>query len=142
MVQRDQRSLRLLMNDYLHRVIRRPKPLTAQDINGMSDTNDEKAHYLRKDGEEKLSGTLSKFKGREYFSFRTWYRTEGGEGGSDEWKPGKNGLNLPMDEAEEFLGVVIETFGLEKMNEIMGQYVMVSDEPDTTRPETDGSDDT
>lgn len=83
----------------------------------MADTNSELGSYLRKDGEEKLIGGVSKYKGRDYFSFRCWYK-----GDNDTWAPGKNGVNLSMDEADNFLGVVIQTFGIAKVKEILDQF--------------------
>ena len=37
------------------------------------------------------------FKGKSYMSIRKWYQDNG------EWKPGKQGINLKMEEWEEFL---------------------------------------
>ena len=37
------------------------------------------------------------FKGKAYVSIRKWYQDNG------EWKPGKQGINMKMEEWEEFL---------------------------------------
>ncbi|MBP5693122.1 MAG: transcriptional coactivator p15/PC4 family protein [Bacteroidales bacterium] len=37
------------------------------------------------------------FKGKSYVSIRKWYQDNG------EWKPGKQGINLKMEEWDEFL---------------------------------------
>ncbi|MBO7516930.1 MAG: transcriptional coactivator p15/PC4 family protein [Spirochaetia bacterium] len=37
------------------------------------------------------------FKGKSYVSVRKWYQDNG------EWKPGKQGINLKMEEWDEFL---------------------------------------
>jgi hypothetical protein len=54
---------------------------------------------------ERLRADIRDYKGREYFSFRVWWQDPAGE-----MKPGKNGLNLPMDEQDDFLRCVVATF--------------------------------
>ena len=54
--------------------------------------------YERGDREnQQVRAQVSDFKGQTYFSIRAWYRTEEGE-----YKPAKNGINLPKDEYKEF----------------------------------------
>lgn len=75
------------------------------------DESQELGSYKRKDGNEKISATVSEFKGRTYFSFRSWFRTvEGGE-----WQPGKNGINLPDTEEPDFIKLLVKFFGLAKL---------------------------
>ena len=54
------------------------------------------ASYERPNGELVRAG-FNTFKGRAYFSVRTFYRDTTGE-----WAPGRNGLNLPVDEFSDF----------------------------------------
>lgn len=55
--------------------------------------------------EELCRAEFSVFKGRQYFSLRCWYK-----GDHDEHLPGKNGLNLPVEERDEFLRLVVALF--------------------------------
>lgn len=50
----------------------------------------------------------SEFKGRQYFSFRVWFRPEGGE--KDKRLPSKNGINLDFDHREAFCRLVAKVF--------------------------------
>lgn len=60
--------------------------------------------FERARGEE-CRAELGSFKGREMFSIRCWYRDE-----QDTLKPGKNGINLPIEEKDDFLGLVVALF--------------------------------
>lgn len=63
------------------------------------------AKYDRTGGEE-VQARMEPYKGREYFSIRQWYFDQP----SGELRPGRNGFNLPVDEATEFLRLVIALF--------------------------------
>lgn len=55
--------------------------------------------YDREDREsQQVRAQVSEFKGQKYFSLRSWYPAEP----SGEYKPGKNGINLPVDEYPKF----------------------------------------
>lgn len=51
-----------------------------------------------RDGSEQqqVRAITSDFKGQKYFSLRAWYFAE------DEYRPARNGINLPVDEYHEF----------------------------------------
>lgn len=55
--------------------------------------------------EEQCKAEFSIFKGRQYFSIRCWYKTNEGE-----MAPGKNGINLPVEEKKDFLKLVVALF--------------------------------
>lgn len=55
-------------------------------------------------GEQEVRAEFSIFKDRQYFSIRTWYDDKG------EMKPARNGINLPVDETDEFLRLVVALF--------------------------------
>lgn len=63
------------------------------------------AKYERTGGEE-IQASINDFKGRPYFSLRTWYQKDG----TGEMLPGRNGINLPVDEAPDFLKLVVALF--------------------------------
>jgi hypothetical protein len=62
--------------------------------------------YDRAGGEE-AQARIEPYKGRDYFSIRCWY-VDSKDG--NQLKPGRNGLNLPVDEAPEFLRLVVALF--------------------------------
>lgn len=72
------------------------------------------AEYERPNGES-CCAQVQPFRGRDYFSFRVWYENST----TGEKKPGKNGINLPMEEADDFLRLVVETFGRERVAEAL-----------------------
>lgn len=45
---------------------------------------------------EQLQARISEFKGVQYLSIRSYYQDRV----TEEFKPGKNGINIPIDEAE------------------------------------------
>lgn len=57
-----------------------------------------------KDGEE-VRAEFSMFRDRQYFSIRGWYKADG-----DTFKPGRNGINLPVEEKTQFLKLVAALF--------------------------------
>jgi len=58
------------------------------------------------------------YKGRTYFCVRYLYesRTEGG------WKPSTNGINVPVEDAEQFLQVALEAY-----NKHFGTNLVIAD---------------
>jgi hypothetical protein len=58
-----------------------------------------------RDGSEpqQVRAITNEYRRRKYFSFRAWYLPP--EGGED-YAPGKNGINLPVDEYHEFRKLV------------------------------------
>lgn len=59
------------------------------------------ASFERPNGEQ-VRLAKSEFKGKSYFSLRAWYDAEG----TGDWRPGKNGINLPIEELPAFLALV------------------------------------
>lgn len=68
-------------------------------------TNEPVAQYERA-REEICKAEFSVFKDRQYFSIRCWYMDEK----TQEHKPGRNGINLPVEEKEDFLGLIVALF--------------------------------
>lgn len=57
--------------------------------------------YVRDDREgQEVRASLSDYKGQRYFSLRAWYPAE------DDFRPTKNGLNLPVDEYHHFRSLI------------------------------------
>lgn len=54
---------------------------------------------------EVVRAEFSMFKDREYFSIRSWYQDSQGV-----LKPGRNGINLPVEEKDAFLRLVVALF--------------------------------
>ena len=50
---------------------------------------------------QKLIFSISTFKGKKYFSVRTWFQAESGE-----WAPTKKGINLSFEKFDEFENMV------------------------------------
>jgi hypothetical protein len=63
---------------------------------------------------DKLRATIGQFQGRPMFSIRHWwmcYLTKSPKGrGQPHWRPGRNGISLSFDEAEEFCKLVVALF--------------------------------
>lgn len=53
--------------------------------------------FMEMNATQKLIFSISTFKGKKYFSVRTWFQAESGE-----WAPTKKGINLSFDKFEEF----------------------------------------
>ena len=51
---------------------------------------------------EQIQARLSEFKGQTYLSVRVYYEDRS----TEEMKPGRNGINLPLSEAPEFFRLV------------------------------------
>jgi hypothetical protein len=64
-----------------------------------------RAKYERTGGDE-VQARVEPYKGRDYFSIRQWYV----DSKDQQLKPGRNGFNLPVDEAPEFLRLVVALF--------------------------------
>lgn len=62
--------------------------------------------YYDRTGGEQVQARLDPYKGREYFSIRTWYMDQS----TGELKPARNGINLPVDEKSDFLRLVVALF--------------------------------
>lgn len=58
-------------------------------------------HIDRPNG-ERLVGALSTFKGTTYVSIRSYYHDDH----TEEYKPGRNGINVPLAEWESFATVM------------------------------------
>lgn len=59
----------------------------------------------KQDGEqvtEELRVSVNTFKGTQYFAIRIWFLGRDGK----QFFPGKSGINVPMDKAEEFVTMV------------------------------------
>ena len=66
--------------------------------------------YMELNSTQKLIFSISTFKGKKYFSVRTWFQAESGE-----WAPTKKGINLSFDKFEEF----------EKMIQLFAQAIQL-----------------
>lgn len=55
--------------------------------------------------EERCRAEFSMFKDRQYFSIRCWFKND-----KQEMQAGKNGINLPVEEKEDFLKLVVALF--------------------------------
>jgi hypothetical protein len=53
--------------------------------------------FMEMNATQKLIFSISTFKGKKYFSVRTWFQAESGE-----WAPTKKGINLSFDKFEDF----------------------------------------
>jgi hypothetical protein len=74
------------------------KQVTVQDTDFIKD-NEESLNlgFMEMNATQKLIFSLSTFKGKKYFSVRTWFQAESGE-----WAPTKKGINLSFEKFEEF----------------------------------------
>jgi hypothetical protein len=69
----------------------------------MADNTNILEAYDREDREsQQVRAQVSTFKGQKYFSLRSWYPAEP----DGEYKPGKNGINLPIDEYPKFRALI------------------------------------
>ena len=59
--------------------------------------------FIEMNATQKLIFAISTFKGKKYFSVRTWFQAESGE-----WAPTKKGINLSFDKFAEFAKMVEE----------------------------------
>jgi hypothetical protein len=66
--------------------------------------------FMEMNATQKLIFSISSFKGKKYFSVRTWFQAESGE-----WAPTKKGINLNFDKFEDF----------EKMVKIFAQAIQL-----------------
>jgi len=57
--------------------------------------------YMDMNATQKLIFSISTFKGKKYFSVRTWFQAESGE-----WAPTKKGVNLSFEKFEEFENMI------------------------------------
>lgn len=57
--------------------------------------------FMEMNATQKLIFSLSTFKGKKYFSVRTWFQAESGD-----WAPTKKGINLSFEKFEEFESMV------------------------------------
>lgn len=55
--------------------------------------------------EERCRAEFNIWKERQYFSIRCWFKND-----KQEMQPGKNGINLPVEEKAEFLKLVVALF--------------------------------
>ncbi len=66
--------------------------------------------FMDMNATQKLIFSISTFKGKKYFSVRTWFQAESGE-----WAPTKKGINLNFEKFEEF----------EKMVKVFAQAIQL-----------------
>lgn len=57
--------------------------------------------FMEMNATQKLIFSISTFKGKKYFSVRTWFQAESGE-----WAPTKKGINLSFEKFEDFAKMV------------------------------------
>jgi len=57
--------------------------------------------FMDMNATQKLIFSISTFKGKKYFSVRTWFQAESGD-----WAPTKKGINLSFDKFAEFENMV------------------------------------
>ena len=57
--------------------------------------------YMDMNATQKLIFSISTFKGKKYFSVRTWFQAESGE-----WAPTKKGVNLSFEKFAEFENMI------------------------------------
>lgn len=79
---------------------------------------------------EQLQARLSDYKGQTYLSIRTYYEDRN----SGERKPGRNGINIPISEAQGFFDLVQELRITEAVQGALAEYyeplTVVEDEAD------------
>jgi hypothetical protein len=80
----------------LKKAVRKQVPIQEADF--LKD-NEESLNlgFMEMNATQKLIFSISTFKGKKYFSVRTWFQAESGE-----WAPTKKGINLAFDKFEEF----------------------------------------
>ena len=64
----------------------------------MADSN---LHTIKWTDTEELRIGVNDFKGKQYLALRIWYTDDSGT-----MRPGKQGINVPMDRADEFFEVI------------------------------------
>ena len=57
--------------------------------------------FMDMNATQKLIFSISTFKGKKYFSVRTWFQAESGE-----WAPTKKGINLSFEKFADFENMV------------------------------------
>jgi hypothetical protein len=57
--------------------------------------------FMEMNATQKLIFSISTFKGKKYFSVRTWFQAESGE-----WAPTKKGVNLSFEKFAEFENMI------------------------------------
>jgi len=74
------------------------KQVAIQETDFLKD-NDESLNigFMEMKATQKLIFSISTFKGKKYFSVRTWFQAESGD-----WAPTKKGVNLSFEKFEEF----------------------------------------
>jgi hypothetical protein len=84
----------------LKKAVRKQVPIQEADF--LKD-NEESLNlgFMEMNATQKLIFSISTFKGKKYFSVRTWFQAESGE-----WAPTKKGINLSFEKFEEFENMV------------------------------------
>jgi len=74
------------------------KQVAIQETDFLKD-NEESLNigFMEMNATQKLIFSVSTFKGKKYFSVRTWFQAESGD-----WAPTKKGVNLSFEKFEEF----------------------------------------
>ena len=87
------------------------KQVSTQNTDFIKD-NEESLNlgFMEMNATQKLIFSISTFKGKKYFSVRTWFQAESGE-----WAPTKKGINLSFEKFEEF----------EKMIQLFAQAIQL-----------------
>jgi hypothetical protein len=78
------------------------KQLTINEPEFLKDNEDSlNIGFMDMNPTQKLIFSLSTFKGKKYFSIRTWFQAESGD-----WAPTKKGINLSFDKFADFENMV------------------------------------
>jgi hypothetical protein len=78
------------------------KKLTLQEPEFLKE-NEEALNlgFMEMNATQKLIFSISTFKGKKYFSVRTWFQAESGE-----WAPTKKGINLSFEKFADFENMI------------------------------------
>jgi hypothetical protein len=84
----------------LKKTVRKQVAINEPDV--LKD-NDESLNmgFMEMNATQKLIFSISTFKGKKYFSVRTWFQAESGE-----WAPTKKGVNLSFEKFAEFENMI------------------------------------
>lgn len=59
-------------------------------------------HTAKWSDTEELRVGINEYKDKKYFALRIWYF----DAASNQYRPGKQGINVPLDRADEFFGAL------------------------------------
>ncbi len=84
----------------LKKAVRKQVPIQGADF--IKDSEESlNLGFMEMNATQKLIFSISTFKGKKYFSVRTWFQAESGE-----WAPTKKGVNLSFEKFEDFENMV------------------------------------